>query len=174
MLLYPTYTLLYVQPRQALLPTVLSPPSTSAVRLSCYKGFDLCLPSVITIRQQSFSSSRNQDISSEAFLLQRDDSLMAGIQWPHSGHPQCSCKPSPASNTEAQDNLESQFFFYLMLSYLWLQAVRQSLMIWNFPSPPKPRRTSNFPFSFKTEGQHHALTFQDFTVAAFTVTVLVS
>lgn len=83
--------------------------------------------------------------------------MIAAIQWPCSGHPQCSCKPSPASNTEAQDNLESQFFFYLMLSYLWLQAVRQSLMIWNFPAPQKPRRTSNFPFSFKTEGQHHAL-----------------
>lgn len=54
-----------------------------------------------------------------------------------------------------------------MLSYLWLQAVRQSLMIWNFPAPQKPRRTSNFPFSFKTEGQHQALTCQDFTVARF-------
>lgn len=43
----------------------------------------ICLPSVITIRQQSFSSSRNQDTSSAAFSLPRDDSgHPVTMQWP--------------------------------------------------------------------------------------------
>lgn len=41
--------------------------------------------------------------------------MKASLHWPCSAHPQCSCKSSPA-----QDNLESQLFFYLVPSCLWL------------------------------------------------------